>query len=195
MLLQDSVTSSPLRSGDTCSSDVSLSEPTRNTTGEPNMLERYLERSIVSKCSCSVLPRSNKRIYPGWIASTFWQSTSNHSRSCPFYPVSQKSFTIGINIAMRARSFNVLMDTRLTWGTPMSFQVTCWNVVRSDSPAFRVLYALSKYLLDGGKDEGKAIQLVQKSVMQLIGQKRAGPFDIRHNGETLFHVGSLQFWN
>ena len=195
MLLQEGVTSSPLRSGDACSSDLSLSGPTMNTSRELNIFEGYLERSIVSKCSCPVLPRSNKQIYPGWIASTFWQSTSNHSRSCPFYPVSQKSFSIGIDFAVRARGFHVLMDTRLTLGTPMSFQVTYWNVVSCSSPAFFLLDCLDLYLSFGGKNEGKAIWLVQKSMMRLIEQKRASPFDIQHNKTTLFHVGSLQFWN
>jgi hypothetical protein len=197
MLLQDGVASSSLRSSDACSSNLGLSAPNRDTSREPDMLDQYLEPSIVPTCTCPVLPCSNKhkRIHPGWIASTFWQSTSNHSRSCPFYPVSQKSFTIGINFAVRARGFDVLIDTRLTWGTPMSFQVTHLNVVTRHSPAFELMSSLFYYLLLGGKDEGKAIQLVQGNIMRLIEQKRACPFDILQDGQTLFHVRFPQFWN
>lgn len=190
MRLYEQTPAPPTLAKEACDSHMNLVPHVGNIVQNSRDLKRISKYGEAISCSCPSVTKEYRQIRPWWLASGFWRNTSSHCRHCPFFPVSQRSLTIGIHFTTCGIGLGYLVKASLTWSNKsISSQMTCWNVVSERSPAFRLFNAL-KYLADGDSRQHakRALVGVQIMILQLFEENRAGLYDMLPNGQTLFHV-------
>jgi hypothetical protein len=188
---------SPMLAKEACDSYMNLVPRISNIAQKSRDLKQISKYGNAVSCSCPPVKKSYRQIRPWWLASGFWRNSLSHCQHCPLFPVSQRSLTIGIQFTTCGIGIMYLVKASLTWSNrSISSQMTCWNVVSEMSPAFRLFNAL-KYLADGDSRHHakRALVGVQRMVLRLFEENRAGLYDMLPNGQTLFHVRISSFYS
>ena len=136
-------------------------------------------------CTCPLAPKKSTGEWKlGRNLQVFTKATATHSRGCPLFRTSQQTNTLGIKYTHSALLLKVALELSLTikrgaGGVSISPSLQVRGLVRNDSPAFKLIFGVSKHT-----DVSHLIHQLQV----LLIEGKAGPRDVDPYGRTLIHV-------
>lgn len=157
---------------------------------------------FTSDCSCTQSPYGGRTWYTPRNFSFFWFSTTSHQKSCPLYKIAKRTETLGFRYSFRSYFLSTSIRATLpvtagAGGLPINPQMSIFNVVSYDAPAFGLLYPYHLYTLRE-RDESSYmnnlcgfLNITLHRLCNLFRDGKASPADADPFGRTLLHVSSI----
>jgi hypothetical protein len=146
-------------------------------------------------CRCPRPKSETRKTVPRTFA-WFWTRDPIHLPGCVFYMHQKMASAFGTSFTVPGRNINRFVDMAWTWGAgPLSYHLTCRNIVSESSPAFQILWKLQSYIAQSRLHDRtyivKPLTLTLQSLSTLLETNRVGASDVlQYHGYTLYHVSA-----